>query len=84
MDVTRTPLALRIVPILLATMPLPTPLITPPITNMYFIFWYSTQSALTSENINVQQPECEPMPNVMAACRILDVYHTLTHGVALV
>ena len=37
MLVTRIPCDLRIVPRLLAIMPLPTPLITPPVTSTYFI-----------------------------------------------
>ena len=36
-DVTRTPDAFSIVPILLAITPFPIPLITPPVTSIYFI-----------------------------------------------
>jgi len=37
-EVTLSPPAFSMVPILLAMIPLPTPLITPPVTKMYFIF----------------------------------------------
>jgi len=70
MDVTRTPLALRIVPILLATIPLPTPLITPPITSMYFIFWYSIQFAL-SQPVNWRQTVIKPKFKLASKTAIL-------------
>ncbi len=41
MEVTRSENALSRVPILLAITPFPIPLITPPVTNIYFIFEFT-------------------------------------------
>lgn len=42
MDVTWTPQDFRSVPMDEAMMPLPTPLMTPPVTKMYFMVYYSS------------------------------------------
>lgn len=45
MEVTLTPVDLRMVPTLLAMTPLPIPLMTPPVTKMYFIASFPTNLA---------------------------------------
>lgn len=56
MDVTWTPQDFRSVPMDEAMMPLPTPLMTPPVTKMYFMIQYSSGQ---KESKNAENDRCD-------------------------